>query len=452
MATTNGFAAPKLKFRSSEIKKDTEFYKIFIAGKLSEENFKWPERPFKFVRAPHRAESIAGSEIAYGRLSPGSSQSTETMSNQLWRDMVKMVKGEKTNAKDGSKNDSIAPKEEPKPPVYIIYNVPNGLPNGMMPNIPNISNILGIPPQIPAHVRPWGEATPAHNPDATPLVCIYHVTSSRIVFEIFFFFSKFCVQHYTHSSIEAAYDANQKMRANQMIIPLESDFNVDHYDSRTPPSDKPRELMRLRTSVATARFNETYRRTIRDVTNDSGSRNVAHSNHFAVLKNALKHNPLDASANPNEDSDSDLAPTYIISAPISVGPNESRVPVKKDKSSRSVQKRGRSSSKNGEHRKSEEHTGVRISSGRDRSHSTSLREKRLCSDKQKRSRASGKRGRSHGIANDGSKKQRVSPLRINKRNNTVVSKGTEYTIVFIICINSIASTVSILYSSILHCR
>lgn len=166
MAATNGFAGPKLVFRSSEVKRDTEFYKNYIAGKLTEENFKWPECPFKFItknhligaiQSPNRPDSIADIEMTDGPQSPGSSQSQETtsLSSQLLKDMVKMVKGEKTNVKDEPKSDATAPKVEPQPPVYIIYNVPNGIPNGMpngMPNIPNISNILGMPPQTPIHV------------------------------------------------------------------------------------------------------------------------------------------------------------------------------------------------------------------------------------------------------------------------------------------------------------
>lgn len=163
MAATNGYAGAKLEFRSSVVKKNTEFYKNFVAKKLTDENFKWPECPFKFItknhligtiQSPNRSENV----FIDGPQSPSSSHSVSSSprpstSNQLMSDMVKLVKGEKSGVKDEAKSEANAPKVEAQAPAiqYTIIQYPFNPMNGPINSIPNampLPNILGMPPQV----------------------------------------------------------------------------------------------------------------------------------------------------------------------------------------------------------------------------------------------------------------------------------------------------------------
>lgn len=242
MAATNiGYTGSKLEFQSSVLKKNTDFYRNYVSGKLNDENFKWPECPWKFVTKNHLIGAIQSpdrSEIEYGSndvpQSPCSSNSVSlsprpSTSNQLMSDMVKLVKGEAqadTNNKGEVKVETTA---VPNPVPYTMY--PYGIPYGYpfnpmnmtmnpammpMPNmLPNMS-MVGMPPHatLQVHIinriqnisfayhpfcynwrfncsfyffKPWGGVTPAQNPTATPLV-----RQLNHLIEINFFFFQFC--------------------------------------------------------------------------------------------------------------------------------------------------------------------------------------------------------------------------------------------------------------------
>lgn len=209
MASTNGYAGAKLDFRSSEVKKNTEFYKNYVADKLTEENFKWPECPCKFITRNHLIGAIQSpnrSEIEYtvtdGPESPSISDSVpsspQPSTSNLLNDMVKLIKGEK---KDESKSEVATPKTEaplnPNPYFFVLNGLPFGMNTAMMsmPNLPNMS-MLGIPSQTPNHVstvnsknsfffadvklasteflinfiKPWGCPTPVHNSVAASMM------------------------------------------------------------------------------------------------------------------------------------------------------------------------------------------------------------------------------------------------------------------------------------------
>lgn len=168
MAATNGYAGAKLEFRSSVVKKNTEFYKNFVAKKLNDENFKWPECPFKFItknhligtiQSPNRSENVfVDNDDRDGPQSPSSSHSLSSSprpstSNQLMNDMVKLVKGEKSGVRDEAKSETISPKVEAQAPAiqYTIIQYPFNPMNGpinSMPNAMSLPNILGMPPQV----------------------------------------------------------------------------------------------------------------------------------------------------------------------------------------------------------------------------------------------------------------------------------------------------------------
>lgn len=97
---TNGFDGNKLEFRCSKVKKNTEFYKKYIAGTLTEENLKWSECPYKFLTKNHFVGSINSpqrSENEYSEhdapKSPAS-LSPELPESRLINDMVAMLKRE----------------------------------------------------------------------------------------------------------------------------------------------------------------------------------------------------------------------------------------------------------------------------------------------------------------------------------------------------------------------
>lgn len=244
---------------------------------------------------------------------------------------------------------------------------------------------------------------------------------------------------------------------------------MDHVDPRTKPQSGPRPVLFMYKTTSTMRFIETYKRTNRNVTN-GGDRRTAHANRVAKdLHNELMHKKLQtqkvlknataAEAVPDSDgesNDSDLSPSYepLASNDETLSTNngttnpETIVPLissendsdashgtaefhpydndgsKKEKSSRSAKKRrrSRSSSKHDKHRSSDKHARAHTSK-LDRSRNSVKHEKRRSSDKHERSRTSEKRGRSRSTEKHESKRKRVSPLRINKRNNTVVNKG-----------------------------
>lgn len=164
----------KLEFRSSVVKKNTAFYKNYVAGKLTDENFKWPECPFKFITKNHLIGAIQSphrSEIEYvendGPESPSSSHSisisphpSTSTSNQLMSDMIKLVKGEKNDVRDESKSEASAPRMEAPANAnpFIIVQYPYGMnPYAMnstmmsMANIPNMP-VLGMPQHTPLQV------------------------------------------------------------------------------------------------------------------------------------------------------------------------------------------------------------------------------------------------------------------------------------------------------------
>lgn len=161
----------KLEFRTSVVKKNTEFYKNYVAGKLTDENFKWPECPFKFITKNHLIGAIQSphrSDIEYvendGPESPSSSHSASipsaSTSNQLMSDMIKLVKGEKNDVRDESKSEVGAQRAEAPAnanPVIIVQ-YPYGMnPYAMnstmmsMANIPNLP-MLGLPQHTPHQV------------------------------------------------------------------------------------------------------------------------------------------------------------------------------------------------------------------------------------------------------------------------------------------------------------
>lgn len=164
----------KLEFRSSVVKKNTEFYKSYVAGKLTDENFKWPECPFKFITKNHLIGAIQSphrSEIEYAENyapeSPSSSHSisisplpSTSTSNQLMSDMIKLVKGEKNDVRDAPKSEVSAQRVEAPANTnpFIIVQYPYGMnPYAMnstmmsMANIPNMP-MLGLPQHTPLQV------------------------------------------------------------------------------------------------------------------------------------------------------------------------------------------------------------------------------------------------------------------------------------------------------------
>lgn len=263
-------------------------------------------------------------------------------------------------------------------------------------------------------------------------------------------------------------ELNQRSRPKQ--IPLESSFdsNVEHNDPRSKPRNVPRKMLRMYRTSTTSRFIETYKRTHRNVTNDGVCR-VVHPNSTTThmyesmrkkiqtqeaLKNAGTAEDFQNVSDSDDGSDSDLSPTYEPIAsndgvtingvnPESIVPSissendtdashvtaefhpVSKKDSSKEKSSRSTKKRrrSRSSGKHEKHRNSEKHSRVHSSTKHERTSTSSKRDKHRSSDKHERPRGSDKRERSRSSDKPDNKRKRVAPLLINKRNNTVISKG-----------------------------
>lgn len=245
---------------------------------------------------------------------------------------------------------------------------------------------------------------------------------------------------------------------------------MDHHDPRPKPKIGVKKIISLFITSTTTRFIETYKLTNRIVSNDDGRR-MSHSNRIAtdlhtelmqkqvkaaVISEELHRNHLGNVSDSDEETDSDLSPSYEPVAngvalnttngvidPESIVPsisseNDSEAsrdtaefqPVnkkdEKEKSSRSSKKRkrSRSSSKHEKHRSSDKHARPRSSAKPGSSRSSIRHEKQRNSDKHERSsRGSDKRDRSQSNDAQENKRKRVSPLVINKRNNTVIMKG-----------------------------
>lgn len=173
MAAANiGYSGAKSEFQSSTVKKNTDFYRNYVSGKLTDENFKWPECPWKFVTKNHLIGAIQSpdrSEIEYDSnevpQSPCSSNSVSlsprpSTSNQLMSDMVKMIKGAKEEAKSEVKVETptvpnmgtygyIFPYGYPFNPMNMTMNpAMMPMPN-MLPNMP----MVGMPPHAPLQVH-----------------------------------------------------------------------------------------------------------------------------------------------------------------------------------------------------------------------------------------------------------------------------------------------------------
>lgn len=286
-------------------------------------------------------------------------------------------------------------------------------------------------------------------------------------------------QHPSNSNplaIELDHETNHRTRTK--LIPLESNFDVEHNDPRPKPQSGKKKTLRLLRTTTTKRFIETYKRTHRNLTQDGAGR-VAHSNRVVKdmqtelaqkiiqtqleLKKAMTaedfhRNQLEDVSNSEAESDSDLSPAYepivsndeVLSTTNGVINPELIVPSlssddsdishdtaefhplskkdAKEKSSRSSKKRrrSRSSSKHEKHRTSDKHTRNRSSSKLERSRSSGKREKRRSNDKHERPRGSDKRDRSRSCDRQNNKKKKVAPLLINKRNNTVINKGMHF--------------------------
>lgn len=142
MASTNGRSGGKLEFRTSTLKTTTKFYKDIMARKLTDENFKWPECPIKFItrnsligtiESPNRelVDFVENDE-------PESPSSAQLQQMPIFHDMAKRI--------NNDPKEKVAPKMETQAVADpFLPHQPNQL-------IPNISPMveMATPTQ---HVR-----------------------------------------------------------------------------------------------------------------------------------------------------------------------------------------------------------------------------------------------------------------------------------------------------------
>lgn len=169
MATTNGTTpAPAFQFVASTLKTTSEFYKCYVAGKLTEENFKWPECPYKMVGE----NNAIGSLQSIDTIDVDGSESSHSQSSNPYIQQIA------DNVKNETAEQNGVPKTESMPSMVIAASTSatggaSMFPMIMYPMIPNAPN-----PQMsfgnmamswPNMPMAWGNATP--HPSATPMVC-----------------------------------------------------------------------------------------------------------------------------------------------------------------------------------------------------------------------------------------------------------------------------------------